>query len=61
MRLAPLYDMLTIAVYDDYSRNPPGMSVNGRSTWSPGKSLELFLQTFCGIGAQETRTRVERI
>lgn len=61
VRLAPVYDMLTIAAYDDYCKNPPGMSVNGRSTWSPGKSLEIFLQTSCGIGAQETRTRVERI
>ena len=61
VRLAPVYDMLTITVYDDYCKNPPGMSVNGRSTWSPGKSLVLFLQTSCGIGAQETCTRVERI
>lgn len=61
VRLAPVYDMLTITAYDDYCKNPPSMSVNGRSTWSPGKSLALFLQTSCGIGAQETRTRVERI
>lgn len=53
--------MLTITVYDDYCNNPPGTPVNGRSTWSPGKSLGLFLQTSCGIGAQETCTRVERI
>lgn len=61
VRLAPVYDMLTITVYEDYCKNPPAMSVNGRSTWSPGKSLELFLQTSCGIGAQETHSRVERI
>lgn len=61
VRLAPVYDMLTITVYDDYCKNPPGMPVNGRSTWSPGKSLALFLQTSCGIGAHEIHTRVERI
>lgn len=61
VRLAPVYDMLTTTVYDEYCKNPPGMSVNGRSTWSPGKSLMLFLQTFCGIGAQEIHARVERI
>jgi len=61
VRLAPVYDMLTISVYDDYCKNPPGMSVNGRSTWSPGNSLALFLRTFCGISTTETRLRIERI
>lgn len=61
VRLAPVYDMLTTTVYDDYCNNPPGMPVHGRSTWSPGKSLALFLQTSCGIGAQEIHARVERI
>ncbi|WPB56654.1 type II toxin-antitoxin system HipA family toxin [Xylophilus sp. GOD-11R] len=59
--LAPVYDMLTTSVYDDYAKNPPGMSVEGRSTWKPGKSLELFLQLRCGVLPSETRQRVERI
>ena len=37
--------MLTITVYDDYAKNPPGMAVEGRATWTPGKALERFLQT----------------
>jgi serine/threonine-protein kinase HipA len=61
VRLAPVYDMLTITVYDDYCNNPPGMSVHGRSTWTPGKSLELFLQTHCGLKPAEIAERVERI
>jgi serine/threonine-protein kinase HipA len=61
VRLAPAYDMLTITVYDDYCNNPPGMSVHGRSTWTPGKSLELFLQTHCGLKPAEIAERVERI
>jgi serine/threonine-protein kinase HipA len=59
--LAPVYDMLTITVYDDYAKNPPGLSLDGRSTWTPGKSLERFLQVRCGIMPVETRQRVERI
>ncbi|MBG6080468.1 type II toxin-antitoxin system HipA family toxin [Rubrivivax gelatinosus] len=61
VRLAPVYDMLTITVYDDYCKNPPGMSVHGRSTWSPGKALELYLQTHCGLRPQHIEQRVERL
>ena len=59
--LAPVYDMLTITVYDDYCNNPPGMPVGGRRTWKPGKALELFLQTRCGLKPAEIHERVERI
>jgi serine/threonine-protein kinase HipA len=61
IRLAPVYDMLTITVYDDYCKNPPGMPVHGRSTWTPGKALELFLQTHCGLKPAEVADRVERM
>lgn len=59
--LAPVYDMLTITVYDDYAKNPPGMPVDGRSSWTPGKALERFLQTRCGVMPAQTLERVERI
>lgn len=59
--LAPVYDMLTITVYDDYIHNPPGLSLGGRSTWQPGKALELFLQARCGIMPAEAKHRIERI
>lgn len=61
VRLAPVYDMLTIAVYDDYCDNPPGMSVGGRSAWRPGKALEVYLQTRCGLKPAEVGQRVERL
>ena len=61
VRLAPVYDMLTISVYEDYCKNPPGMPVHGRSTWSPGKALELYLQTHCGLKPAEIRMRIEKI
>ena len=59
--LAPVYDMLTTTVYDDYAKNPPGMPVEGRSTWMPGKALERFLQTRCGVMPAQTKERVDRI
>jgi len=59
--LAPVYDMLTITVYDDYAKNPPGLSLEGRSTWQPGRALERFMQTRCGIMPAECKQRIERI
>ena len=59
--LAPVYDMLTITIYDDYAKNPPGMPIEGRSTWAPGKALERFLQIRCSVMPAETKERVERI
>ena len=61
IELAPVYDMLTITVYDDYAKNPPGMPVEGRSTWMPGKALERFLQTRCNLAPAKTLERIERI
>lgn len=59
--LAPVYDMLTITVYDDYAKNPPGMPLEGRSTWAPGKALERFLQVRCGVMPAQVKERTERI
>jgi serine/threonine-protein kinase HipA len=61
IELAPVYDMLTLTVYDDYAKNPPSMPVDGRSTWMPGKALERFLQTRCNVMPAQTLERVERI
>ena len=59
--LAPVYDMLTATVYEDFANNPPGLPVGGRSSWTPGKALELFLQARCGIKPTEAFQRIERI
>ena len=61
IQLAPVYDMLTTTVYNDDAKNPPGMPVEGRSTWSPGKALERFLQTRCAILPAQAMQRIERI
>ena len=61
VRLADVYDMLTINVYDAFAKNPPGMSVGGGSKWMPGKTLETFLQVRCGILPEKARERIERI
>jgi serine/threonine-protein kinase HipA len=59
--LAPVYDLLTTTAYDDYAQNPPALSFEGRSTWQPGKALQRFLQTRCGVMPADTQERIERI
>ncbi|MES2070059.1 MAG: type II toxin-antitoxin system HipA family toxin [Pseudomonadota bacterium] len=59
--VAPIYDMLSIIVYDDYALNPPGMSLAGRKTWTPRASLQRFTQTAMALPAARHRQLVERI
>lgn len=61
IELAPVYDLVTTTAYADYRNNPPGMSIEGRSTWYPRKALERFLQVRCNVMPADTRERVERI
>lgn len=49
VRLAPVYDMLSILAYDAYAKNEPGMFVGGRKDWNPGKALGLYLKQSLGI------------
>lgn len=60
VRLAPVYDMLTIVAYDAYARNPPGMFVGGRKSWTPGKALGLYLQHL-GFEPPQVRDLVDRV
>ena len=60
VRLAPIYDMLSIRVYDFYANNPPGMSIDGRKTWTPGKSLWKVLQQHFGIEPAQQRALADR-
>ena len=60
VRLAPIYDMLTIVAYDSYARNPPGMFVGGRKSWTPGKALGVFVQHL-GFEPPQLRQLVDRV
>jgi serine/threonine-protein kinase HipA len=43
VHLAPAYDMLTTAAYDEYAKNAPAISFMGKKTWHPGKNLPKFI------------------
>jgi len=59
--LAPAYDFFTTSVYTGYQNNPPGISVMGKKTWLPGKTLSRFITANFGIPEREQRLMVERI
>lgn len=59
--LAPAYDFFTTSVYAGYRHNPPGISVMGKKTWLPGKTLARFITANFGIPEKEQREMVERI
>ena len=59
--LAPAFDLVTTSVYADYRDNPPGISFQGKKTWSPGKTLERFITATFGVEARHQRLLVEQI
>lgn len=61
VQLAPIYDMLSIRVYDDYANNPPGMYIDGRKTWTPGKALWRVLQQQLGIEPAQQRELADAV
>jgi serine/threonine-protein kinase HipA len=61
VHLAPAYDMITTAAYPDYAKNPPGISLMGRKTWDPGKSLQTSITATFGVPARDQVEIVEQI
>lgn len=58
---APAYDIVTTAAYPRYALNSPGLSVMGRKTWAPGKTLEQFCKIELGIAPPVYRDMVEQL
>lgn len=61
VRVAPIYDMLTIRAYERYADNPPGMFVDGRKSWNPGASLWRVLQQHLQVEPARQRELVQRV
>lgn len=57
----PVFDMVTVTAYPEYAQNGPGLSLEGRKTWTPGKSLERFLLVRLGIQVRKQREMLERL
>jgi serine/threonine-protein kinase HipA len=57
----PAYDLVTTQAYPRFASNPPALSIEGRQTWAPGKSLERFFNTRLGIAPREYAQMVETL
>lgn len=57
----PVYDIVTTQAYPRYATQPPGLSIEGRKTWVPGKSLEQFFKARLGIAPRDYLQMVERL
>ena len=58
---SPVYDLVTTQAYPRFAGNPPGLSVGGRQTWAPGKSLERFFNGVLGIAPRHYAAMVEQL
>ena len=54
-------DVVTTQAYPRYAQNPPRLSIEGRKTWAPGKSIEQFFKTRLGIAPRDYTAMVERL
>jgi serine/threonine-protein kinase HipA len=61
VKVAPIYDMLTILAYDRYANNPPGMYLDGRKTWDSQKALWRYLQQHLGLEPARQRELTDRV
>lgn len=61
VEVTPVYDMLTTAAYSQYAKNPPGISLGGRKTWDPGRTLQQSIVSVFGVSAREQALIVEQI
>ena len=57
----PVYDIVTTQAYPRYANNPPCLSVDGRQTWAPGKTLERFFNARLGLPPRRYAEMVERL
>ena len=57
----PIYDLVTTQAYPRFASNPPGLSVGGRQTWAPGRTLETFFNTRLGISPRQYAAMVEQL
>ncbi|MEO8064494.1 MAG: type II toxin-antitoxin system HipA family toxin [Pseudomonadota bacterium] len=57
----PAYDIVTTQAYPRYADNPPGLSIEGRKSWAPGKSLETFFKARLGIAPRDYAQMAERV
>jgi serine/threonine-protein kinase HipA len=57
----PVYDLVTTQAYDGFRDSTPGLSIEGRKTWIPGKTLPHFFASRLGISSRRYAQMVEEL
>lgn len=57
----PVYDLVTTQAYPRFAASPPGLSIGGRQTWTPGRSLETFFKSVLSIPPARYAAMVEQL
>jgi len=57
----PVYDIVTTDAYPHLANSTPALSVGGRKTWAPGRTLEQFFKAQLGIAPSTYKEMVERL
>lgn len=55
----PVYDLVTTQAYDGFRDSAPGLSIEGRKTWIPGKTLPHFFASRLGISSRQYSQMLE--
>lgn len=57
----PVYDLVTTQAYDGFQDSTPGLSIEGRKSWSPGKTLQHFFASRLGISSRRYSLMLEEL
>ena len=57
----PVYDLVTTQAYDGFRDSAPGLSIEGRKTWAPGKTLPHFFASRLRISSRQYSQMVEEL
>lgn len=57
----PVYDLVTTQAYDGFTDGTPGLSIEGRKTWNPGKTLPHFFTSRLGISSRRYSQMLEEL
>lgn len=57
----PVYDIVTTQAYTGHSDKSPGLSIEGRRTWAPGRTLEKFFKAQLNITPREYAQMVQQL
>ncbi len=57
----PVFDLVTTQAYDAFRDGTPGLSIEGRKAWNPGKTLPHFFASRLGISSRKYSQMLEEL